>query len=421
MEEFFSFCDEIHKKYKSEFDEISARESGKTGKGSAGGVSCGKGVASSTVPDYSRFLDQFDDDESFDFNDDRSLASIGDFAEGEADGSDDGSIFTEVEGGPVAAASTAGSIAPGKGPRKGPDGVTFSEYREGYCSGCGGEDTVINDGEMRVCTGCGMQHGDVIDESAEWRYYGTEDNKHGVDPNRCGMPNNQMLGISSLSTIVSGRGAEKYRRLSTWNGYTYRERELIKMLNTLRRKAHIYNLPESVIEKTIHIWKKISPSYVKRDTSKKSLVAACFIYALKDSGIFKTIEEICRLFEIEQKKLTRGCNEFVELMYKKDKGYIQSCATTSDTKHLCAQYAKLLDYPEEATQMTIRVAIMENKMGICTSSNPKSICVGVLYLISDHYKLGITKKQISELCKVSEVTITNTFNKISKYKRFILP
>jgi transcription initiation factor TFIIIB Brf1 subunit/transcription initiation factor TFIIB len=405
MDEFFSFCDEIHKKYKSEFDEISAR--GSSGKGE-GAASSGSG----TVPDYSRFLDQFDEegdeDGSFDFNDDRSMASMGDLDA-------DGDLLGELIG------AFAEPKEKGSKETKGTEGVTFSGYREGYCTGCGGEETVINDGEMRVCTSCGMQHGDVLDETAEWRYYGTEDNKHGVDPNRCGMPNNQMLGISSLSTVVSGRGAEKYRRLSTWNGYTYRERELIKMLNTLRRKAHIYNLPESVIEKTIHIWKKISPSYVKRDTSKKSLVAACFIYALKDNGIFKTIEDICRLFEIEQKKLTRGCNEFVELMYNKDKKYIQTCATTSDTKHLCAQYAKMLEYPEEAMQMTIRVAILENKMGICTSSNPKSICVGVLYLISDHYKLGVTKKQISELCKVSEVTITNTYNKILKYKRFILP
>ncbi len=419
MEEFFSFCDEIQKKYKSEFDEISARGGGgkgaSKGAGKGAGVGAGSSVATESggaaVPDYSRFLDQFDEEDdgegSFDFNDDRSMASMGDLDTG-------GDLLGELMG--------AFSVAEPKGSKeRGTEGVTFSGYREGYCTGCGSEDTVINDGDMRVCTSCGMQHGEVLDETAEWRYYGTEDNKHGVDPNRCGMPNNQILGISSLSTIVSGRGAEKYRRLSTWNGYTYRERELIKMLNTLRRKAHIYNLPESVIEKTIHIWKKISPSYVKRDTSKKSLVAACFIYALKDSGIFKTIEEICRLFEIEQKKLSRGCNEFVELMYNKDKKYIQTCATTSDTKHLCAQYAKMLDYPEEATQMTIRVAILENKMGICTSSNPKSICVGVLYLISDHYKLGVTKKQISELCKVSEVTITNTYNKILKYKRFILP
>jgi transcription initiation factor TFIIIB Brf1 subunit/transcription initiation factor TFIIB len=291
---------------------------------------------------------------------------------------------------------------------------------ETYCNVCNTDDSVINDGEMRVCTNCGTQHGDIIDDSAEWRYYGNEDNKRGADPTRCGMPHNQILGISSLSTVVIGHGFEKYRKLSRWNGLTHKERELIKLLNELRRKCNIENLPESVTEKTIHMWKTISEDYIKRGTSKESLYAACFVYALQDSGITRSTDEICKLFGIKQKKLTKGCNEFVELMYHKDKKYIKKTVTCVDTKDLCSQYAKLLDYNDMARQMSIRVAILVHKMGICTSSNPKSVSVGILYLISDHYKLGVSKKQISDLCKVSDVTISNTYNQIMKYKKILL-
>jgi transcription initiation factor TFIIIB Brf1 subunit/transcription initiation factor TFIIB len=291
---------------------------------------------------------------------------------------------------------------------------------ETYCNVCELNDVVINDGEMRVCTKCGTQHGDIIDDSAEWRYYGNEDNKRGADPTRCGMPHNQILGISSLSTVVIGHGFEKYRKLSRWNGLTHKERELIKLLNELRRKCNIENLPESVTEKTIHMWKTISEDYIKRGTSKESLYAACFVYALQDSGITRSTDEICKLFGIKQKKLTKGCNEFVELMYHKDKKYMKKTVTCVDTKDLCSQYAKLLDYSDIARQMSIRVAIFVDRMGICTSSNPKSVSVGILYLISDHYKLGVTKKQISDLCKVSDVTISNTYNQIIKYKKILL-
>ncbi len=291
---------------------------------------------------------------------------------------------------------------------------------ETYCNVCKMKDSVINDDEMRVCINCGTEHGSIFDDSAEWRYYGNDDNKRGADPTRCGMPHNQILGISSLSTVVSGHGFEKYRKLSRWNGLTHKERELIRLLNELRRKCNIDNLPESVTEMTIHMWKTISEDYIKRGTSKESLYAACFVYALQDCGITRSTDDICKLFHIEQKKLTKGCSEFVELMYHKDKKYIKKNVTCVDTKDLCAQYAKLLDYPETPRQMSIRVAILVHKIGICTSSNPKSVSVGILYLISEHYKLGVTKKQISELCKVSDVTISNTYNQILKYKHFLI-
>ncbi len=291
---------------------------------------------------------------------------------------------------------------------------------ETYCNNCKNKNCVINDGEIRVCTNCGMEHGSVIDDSAEWRYYGSEDNKRGADPNRCGMPNNQMLGISSLSTVVIGHGFESYRKLSTWYGLNHKERELIKLLNYFRRKCNMSNLPESVTEKTIHMWKMISEDYIKRGTPKDCLYAACFVHALKDCGITRSTDEICELFDIKQKKLTKGCNEFIELMYHKDKKYVQKNLSTIGTKDLCAEYAKLLDYPEEPRQMSIRVAILVNRLGICRSSNPKSISVGILYLISEHYKLNVTKKQISDLCNVSDVTIANTYNKILKYKKFLI-
>jgi transcription initiation factor TFIIB len=291
---------------------------------------------------------------------------------------------------------------------------------ESYCKNCKNKNCVINDGEIRVCTNCGMEHGSVIDDTAEWRYYGSEDNKRGADPNRCGMPNNQMLGISSLSTVVIGHGFESYRKLSTWYGLNHKERELIKLLNYFRRKCNMCNLPESVTEKTIHMWKMISEDYIKRGTPKDCLYAACFVHALKDCGIMRSTDEICELFDIKQKKLTKGCNEFIELMYYKDKKYVQKNLSSIGTKDLCAEYAKLLDYPEEPRQMSIRVAILVNRLGICGSSNPKSISVGILYLISEHYKLNVTKKQISDLCKVSDVTISNTYNKILKYKKFLI-
>ena len=45
-----------------------------------------------------------------------------------------------------------------------------------------------------TCTNskCGIIYKDIIDFSAEWRYYGADDNQNS-DPTRCGMPINPLL------------------------------------------------------------------------------------------------------------------------------------------------------------------------------------------------------------------------------------
>ena len=47
------------------------------------------------------------------------------------------------------------------------------------------------------CRECGIIYKDVLDETAEWRYYGADDSNLS-DPTRCGMPINPLLKESNL-------------------------------------------------------------------------------------------------------------------------------------------------------------------------------------------------------------------------------
>ena len=53
---------------------------------------------------------------------------------------------------------------------------------------------IFTDEGFLTCTNntCGIIYKDVLDSSAEWRYYGSEDNNNS-DPTRCGMPINPLL------------------------------------------------------------------------------------------------------------------------------------------------------------------------------------------------------------------------------------
>ena len=96
----------------------------------------------------------------------------------------------------------------------------------------------LSDEGFLVCTNynCGIIYKDMVDQSAEWRYYGADDNQHN-DPTRCGMPSNQHIQDTSLSTVILGKGFEVYRKLNSWNGLTYKQRSLIGILNKIATRT----------------------------------------------------------------------------------------------------------------------------------------------------------------------------------------
>jgi transcription initiation factor TFIIIB Brf1 subunit/transcription initiation factor TFIIB len=298
--------------------------------------------------------------------------------------------------------------------------VFIDKKKSDVCMHCHEPHVLINDHEMIICSHCGAENNNIIDYQAEWRFYGCDDNKRSSDPNRCGIPMNPLLKESSLSTVLLGKGFEVYRKLNSWNGLTYKERSLISILNKIAQKANIDNVPQSIIDATIQMYKMISENYIKRGDSREGLIAACFSNALRDQGLIRSTEEIAKLFEIKTTKLSKACNEFTELMYSKNKDYVRNIKPI-DSKEMVERFGKLMNYDDSYIELSCKVIGMVEKLGICQENNPKSIAVGCLYLISQYYELGYTKKYISESCKTSEVTVSNTYNQMLKVKEYILP
>ena len=288
------------------------------------------------------------------------------------------------------------------------------------CVHCISINTLIIDGEMIVCTECGVENNRIIDYKSESRWYGSDDNKRSSDPNRCGMPMNQIISESSLSTVILGHGFEMYRKLNSWNGLTYKEKSMITILNKITQKANIDNVPQSVIDSTMKMYQLISKDYIKRGTSRESLIAACFFNALKDQNLIRSNEEVAKLFDIKSKKLSKGCNEFAELMFSKNKDYVKNMKPI-EPKDLIERFCILMDLDEHFIKIGEYISKIVDKLGICQENNPKSIAVGCIYFMSNHYNLGFSKKEIAEHCHTSEVTVTNTFNQMIEYKKYLIP
>ena len=100
-------------------------------------------------------------------------------------------------------------------PKPSPIHNDFIQESDPTCEKCNYKQLVILEGQ-HVCPNCSKIQSRVIDDGAEWRFYGSEDNR-GEDPTRCGMPTNHLLPKSSLGSMIGFKARGRRYLLSLKN------------------------------------------------------------------------------------------------------------------------------------------------------------------------------------------------------------
>ncbi len=288
------------------------------------------------------------------------------------------------------------------------------------CEYCKAEDCLINDNETIVCSACGIVNRTIIDNNPEWRFYGNDDNKRSSDPNRCGGPLSPYIQNGTLSIVILGHGNEQFRKVNRFNGLTYKERSFMTILNSITNKASLENLPQSIIDQTIHLYQNVCAPYVKKGTSDQSLLANCFAHSLKQKKFIRTNNEIAKLFNISSRKFSKGNTEFYEYLEAYNKKNNKNLSNIT-AKELITQYAKMLDFTPQQIRSCLYALYVVYRLGLCPENNPKSISTGIIYLVSEDCGLPYTKRDIAEYCKTSEVTVGGTYSQMVRYKNHLIP
>ena len=185
------------------------------------------------------------------------------------------------------------------------------------CSECDSTDLISDEG-FNICTNCGALNDGVIDSCAEWRFYGNDDSKSS-DPNRCGLPTNELLPESSLGSTISFRYGESYemkkiRNYHTWNAMPYKERSLYNVFDAIQIRAINSGIPSCIIEEAKILYKKISETRISRGSNRKGIIASCIYKACILQGCPRSAKEIAEIFKLNITHMTKGCKKFDEIL-----------------------------------------------------------------------------------------------------------
>ena len=275
---------------------------------------------------------------------------------------------------------------------------------------------------------CGIIYKDILDQSAEWRYYGADDNNTN-DPTRCGLPINPLLKESSYGCKVicpnkSSYEMRKIRRYTDWQSMPYKEKSQYDEFQKIIILAQNAGIPKLIVDDAMIYHKKISETITFRGFNRDGIIAATIYISCRINGYPRTAKEIATVFKLDNTSATKGCknaiviiNEIEENVCNNDK--TSFCKTTPLS--FIDRYCSRLGINQELTKVCKFIATLIQKHDLIPENTPHSIAAGIVYYVSVMCNLNVCKKNINIISEISEVTINKCYKKLESLNTEFIP
>jgi transcription initiation factor TFIIB len=282
------------------------------------------------------------------------------------------------------------------------------EIRENY--------EYTNKGET-VCKICNNIISNIID-TPEWKNYKDSN----VNTTRCGMPTNVMLPESSMGTTIKNDYNFKMSRVTRyqqWNSMPYKERSLYKVYKDIEEKCISAELPLIISETAQSYYLTISQTKISRGSNRIGIIAACIYHSCKECDVPRSTNELSSLFQIDNKILTKGCKNFTEIMrMSKDRKRIQIHKSVN-LHDFIDRFCHKLKISKNDQIKIKKLSKLCEELNLINDNTPPAMASGCIYLYLQLNQIEIYKKQISEVCKISEVTVNKCSKKLEENKTII--
>jgi len=295
---------------------------------------------------------------------------------------------------------------------------------------CCEEILIITDEGFLSCKNpkCGILYKDIVDQSAEWRFYGADDNQHS-DPTRCGLPINPLLKESSYGCKVicpnsSSYEMKKIRRYTDWQSMPYKEKSQYDEFQRITILAQQSGIPKLIIDDAMIYHKKLSEAKTFRGCNRDGIVAATIYISCRVNNYPRTAKEIAAMFFLDNTSATKGCknastiiNELEHSMDNNDKTLFSKTTPSSFIERYCSK----LGINAELTKVCKFIAMIIEKKDLIPENTPHSIAAGIVYYVAQSCNLNICKKGVNIVSEISEVTINKCFKKLEQLNIELIP
>ena len=292
------------------------------------------------------------------------------------------------------------------------------------CDACSSALSYTDEGFLACSNNkCGIIYTDTIEQGAEWRYYGADDNSNS-DPTRCGMPINPLLTESSFGCkILAGSNnsyeMRKLKRYTEWQSMPYKEKSQYDEFQQITIYANNHNLPKIIVDTAIRYHKKISEHKTFRGLNRHGIIAASIYISCSINNFPRTAKEIAEIFNLDNTSATKGCKNAMSIINSLERDDVntdKTSLTQATPQIFIERFCSKLNINSELTKLCNFIAKKVEKDNIIPENTPPSIAVGIIFYVCQKCHLNITKRQIFIVTRVSEVTINKCSQKLNSFE-----
>ena len=293
---------------------------------------------------------------------------------------------------------------------------------------------VISEDGFITCSVCAFTDTAIIDASAEWRFYGADNNKGEADPTRCGMPSNNLFENNLTCTFQAGHSTSYKKNISSLIRYTnssnltHKDKTLLGDIQQLTNLGLEANFTQCIIDNAITIHKQII-TYLKesdvhfRSENRDSILFGDFDLACKRLNVPRTVKEFAALWSCDIQTVTAGCKIAQTVFAQIEQNTHDSQKITSkhtQASSFIARFCSNLDI-RNADFVKLCTFILGKSKGIHSISQhtSQSVAAGTILFLANYTNMlppnYITKDQLSRATGVSDVTIAKLNTKLLEH------
>jgi transcription initiation factor TFIIB len=217
----------------------------------------------------------------------------------------------------------------------------------------------------------------------------------------------------------------KIRRYTEWQSMPYKEKAQYDDFQRIIIMAQNSGISKFIIDDAIRYHKKITEyEQTFRGENKDGLIAASIYISCRINDNPRTAKELAVIFNLDVASATRGCKNAQIIINHLEKEFSNQDKTTfckTKPEAFIERYCSKLSINTELTKLCLFISIKIEKENIMPENNPHSIAAGIIYFVSQIFKLNISKKDVKNMSEISEVTINKCFKKLEKIQDDLIP
>jgi transcription initiation factor TFIIB len=261
-----------------------------------------------------------------------------------------------------------------------------------------------------ACGSCGIVSSDqVVDQGSE--SVGSNPNDY-MNNSRVGAKRSLKMIDMGLSTIIEAKDRDvtgkplslenrrMFYRLRMWDRNSRSAassksfQKAFIMLDAISSKL---GLPESVVEETAYLFRKIAARKILAGRSTTAMLCATIYITCRITDTPRTLQDVVDAGNIKKKVLQRTYRFLAKELDLSPEAYSPSEFVT--------RIAKGLTLSEKTQRLAFKILDLCSKKQVSTSKNPMAMAAAAVYLASTITDEGVSQLKISKISGISAVTI----------------